>query len=123
METEECCGAQPVDGVVLMGGYDKTTPGLLMGATSVNLPAIYLPAGPMLRGSWYGQGLGSGTDVWKYSAETSGRSECQRLCWKKSKTASPAPGPLHDDGDGVNDDGHHRGDGVELARCLIYSRS
>src|SRR5206468_10647114 len=47
-------------------GCDKTTPGLLMGAISMNLPAIYLPAGPMLRGNWNGQVLGSGTDVWKY---------------------------------------------------------
>jgi len=52
-----------------MGGCDKTTPGLLMGAISVNLPAIYLPAGPMLRGNWNGQALGSGTDLWKYWAE------------------------------------------------------
>ena len=52
-----------------MGGCDKTTPGLLMGAISMNLPAIYLPAGPMLRGNWNGQLLGSGTDLWKFWAE------------------------------------------------------
>jgi dihydroxy-acid dehydratase len=52
-----------------MGGCDKTTPGLLMGAISMNLPSIYLPAGPMLRGNWNGQVLGSGSDVWKYWAE------------------------------------------------------
>jgi dihydroxy-acid dehydratase len=69
METEELLRSQPVDGVVLMGGCDKTTPGLLMGAISMNLPAIYLPAGPMLRGNWNGQPLGSGSDVWKYWAE------------------------------------------------------
>src|SRR5499433_1599797 len=69
METEELLRSQPVDGVVLMGGCDKTTPGLLMGAISMNLPAIYLPAGPMLRGNWNGQVLGSGSDVWKYWAE------------------------------------------------------
>jgi dihydroxy-acid dehydratase len=66
METEELLRSQPIDGVVLMGGCDKTTPGLLMGAISMNLPAIYLPAGPMLRGNWNGQVLGSGSDVWKY---------------------------------------------------------
>src|SRR5215813_8218694 len=66
METEELLRSQPIDGAVLMGGCDKTTPGLLMGATSMNLPAIYLPAGPMLRGNWNGQPLGSGSDVWKY---------------------------------------------------------
>ncbi len=69
METEELLRSQPIDGVVLMGGCDKTTPGLLMGAISMNLPAIYLPAGPMLRGNWNGNVLGSGSDVWKYWAE------------------------------------------------------
>lgn len=69
METEELLRSQPVDGAVLMGGCDKTTPGLLMGAISMNLPAIYLPAGPMLRGNWNGQVLGSGSDVWKFWAE------------------------------------------------------
>src|SRR5262244_4300166 len=65
METEELIRSQPIDGVVLMGGCDKTTPGLLMGAISMNVPAIYLPAGPMLRGNWNGQVVGSGSDVWK----------------------------------------------------------
>jgi len=69
METEELIRSQPIDGAVLMGGCDKTTPGLLMGAISMNLPAIYLPAGPMLRGNWNGKILGSGSDVWKYWAE------------------------------------------------------
>ena len=55
METEEALRSLPVDGAVLMGGCDKTTPGLLMGAISMNLPAIYLPAGPMLRGNWNGK--------------------------------------------------------------------
>jgi len=69
METEELLRSQPIDGVVLMGGCDKTTPGLLMGAISMNIPSIYLPAGPMLRGNWNGKVLGSGSDVWKYWAE------------------------------------------------------
>jgi dihydroxy-acid dehydratase len=69
METEESLRSQPVDGAVLMGGCDKTTPGLLMGAISMNLPSIYLPAGPMLRGNWEGQPLGSGTDLRKYWTE------------------------------------------------------
>ncbi|MGH9855550.1 MAG: dihydroxy-acid dehydratase, partial [Blastocatellia bacterium] len=69
MEVEELLRSQPIDGVVLMGGCDKTTPALLMGAISMNLPAIYLPAGPMLRGNWNGQILGSGSDVWKFWAE------------------------------------------------------
>ena len=69
METEELLRSYPADGAVLMGGCDKTTPALLMGAISMNLPAIFLPAGPMLRGDWRGQFLGSGSDVWKYWAE------------------------------------------------------
>jgi dihydroxy-acid dehydratase len=66
METEELIRSQPVDGVVLMGGCDKTTPGLILGATSAGVPAIYVPAGPMLRGNWDGQTLGSGSDAFKY---------------------------------------------------------
>ena len=69
METEELLRSHPLDGAVLMGGCDKTTPGLLMGAISMGLPAIYIPAGPMLRGNWNGQYLGSGSDVWKYWTE------------------------------------------------------
>jgi dihydroxy-acid dehydratase len=66
METEELLRSYPVDGCVLMGGCDKTTPALIMGATSMNLPAIYLPAGPMLNSHWRDQTLGSGSDTWKY---------------------------------------------------------
>jgi dihydroxy-acid dehydratase len=66
METEELLRSHPIDGAVLMGGCDKTTPALLLGATSMNIPAIFLPAGPMLRGNWQGKVLGSGSDSWKY---------------------------------------------------------
>ena len=66
METEELIRSQPVDSVVLMGGCDKTTPGLILGATSAGVPAIFMPAGPMLRGNWRGKQLGSGSDAWKY---------------------------------------------------------
>jgi dihydroxy-acid dehydratase len=69
MEAEELLRAYPADGCVLMGGCDKTTPGLVMGALSMNLPSIFLPAGPMLRGDFRGQFLGSGSDTWKYWAE------------------------------------------------------
>ncbi len=69
MEVEEQIRCNPVDGVVLMGGCDKTVPGLLMGAASANLPAIFMPAGPMLRGHWREHALGSGSDVWKFWAE------------------------------------------------------
>jgi dihydroxy-acid dehydratase len=69
METEELLRSHPIDGAVLMGGCDKTTPALVMGAVSMGVPAIYLPAGPMLRGNWRGQQLGSGSDAWKYWTE------------------------------------------------------
>src|SRR5690349_796939 len=66
LETEELLRSYPVDGAVLMGGCDKSTPALLMGAASVDLPTIFVPAGPMLPGHWRGEVLGSGTDMWKY---------------------------------------------------------
>jgi len=66
METEELLRSHPIDGAVLMGGCDKTTPALVMGAISVGLPFVFLPAGPMLRGNYAGKYLGSGTDMFKY---------------------------------------------------------
>ncbi|MEO9574620.1 MAG: L-arabinonate dehydratase [Tateyamaria sp.] len=66
IEVEETLRSHPVDGVVLMGGCDKSTPALVMGAVSMGLPMIFMPAGAMLRGNYAGQKLGSGTDVWKY---------------------------------------------------------
>lgn len=67
MATEEMIRANPIDGVVLLGGCDKTIPALLMGAASVNLPAIVVPGGPMLNGTFKGERLGCGTGVWKFS--------------------------------------------------------
>ncbi len=69
MEVEEVLRCHPVDGAVLLGGCDKTVPGLLMGAITVDLPTIYMPAGPMLKARWRTETLGSGSDVWKYWAE------------------------------------------------------
>src|SRR3981081_1304840 len=69
MEAEELLRSHPLDGAVLLGGCDKTTPGLVMGAISMGIPAIYVPAGPMLSGNWRGEFLGSGSDVWKYWME------------------------------------------------------
>lgn len=66
MEVEEALRAHPIDGAVLMGGCDKTTPALTMGAISMGLPFVFLPAGPMLRGNYAGESLGSGTDAYKY---------------------------------------------------------
>ena len=69
MATEELLRANPIDGVVLLGGCDKTIPALLMAAASVDLPAIVVPGGPMLTGTYKGKALGCGTDVWKFSEE------------------------------------------------------
>ena len=66
METEEVLRCHPIDGAVLLGACDKTTPALIMGATSADVPFIFVPGGPMLRGNWRGQTLGSGSDAWKY---------------------------------------------------------
>lgn len=83
MEVEELLRAHPVDGAVLMGGCDKSTPALIMGAISAGLPFIYLPAGPMLRGNYAGKVLGSGTDAFKYwderRAGTIGKEEWQGI--------------------------------------------
>ncbi len=69
METEEVLRCHPIDAAVLMGGCDKTVPGLIMGAISANIPSIFMPAGPMLKARWRTETLGSGSDVWKYWAE------------------------------------------------------
>ena len=69
MDVEECIRGNPIDGVVLLMGCDKTTPALLMGAASVDLPTIGVSGGPMLNGKWRGQELGSGTGVWQMSEE------------------------------------------------------
>src|SRR5260221_1021083 len=69
METEEVLRCHPIDGALLLGACDKTTPALIMGALSAGLPFIFIPGGPMLRGNWHGQTLGSGSDAWKYWAE------------------------------------------------------
>lgn len=69
MATEELIRANPIDGVVLLGGCDKTVPAVLMGAASANLPAILVPGGPMLNGSYEGRPFGCGTDVWRLSEE------------------------------------------------------
>ena len=67
MEVEESIRANPIDGVVLLGGCDKTTPGQMMGAASVDLPTMVVSSGPMLNGKFRGKDIGSGTDVWKFS--------------------------------------------------------
>jgi dihydroxy-acid dehydratase len=92
LEAEEVLRSYPADGAVLMGGCDKTTPGLLMGAISMNLPAIYMPAGPMLRGNWRDQTLGSGSDVWKYWAELRAGNISEREWQEIENGIARAPG-------------------------------
>ena len=87
METEELLRSYPIDGAVLMDGCGKTTPGLLMGASSIDLPASFLPAGPMLRGHWGGTTLGSCSDTWKYWP-TCGPGRSLTRTGARSRTAS-----------------------------------
>ncbi|MFP6896125.1 MAG: dihydroxy-acid dehydratase, partial [Roseibacillus sp.] len=93
METEEVLRCHPVDAAVLMGGCDKTVPGLIMGALMVDLPIIFMPGGPMMRGSWRGETIASGSDVWKYWAERgAGNLSCD--AWNDLEDHI-APGPGH----------------------------
>ena len=92
MEVEEVLRCHPVDGAVLMGGCDKTVPALVMGATTMNLPCIFLPAGPMLRGYWRGNTLGSGSDVWKYWAERRAGNLCEDAWCELEDGIARSPG-------------------------------
>ena len=108
METEELIRSHPVDGAVLMGGCDKTTPGLMMGALSADVPSIFFPAGPMLRGNWHGVPLGSGSDSWKYWAELrAGNIDRARVAGGRGGHR-PQLRPLHDHGHGLDHDRHRR---------------
>ena len=92
METEETLRCHPIDGAILMGGCDKTTPALLMGAISVDLPMIYVPAGPMLPARWGTETLGSGTDVWKYWAERCAGNLCDEDWAEIEDAIAPSAG-------------------------------
>src|SRR5437879_13329692 len=92
MECEELLRSYPADGAVLMGGCDKTTPALVRGATSMNLPASYLPAGPMLKGHWRENTLGSGADTWKYWAALRPREISERDWQEMEAGIARAPG-------------------------------
>ena len=93
MEAEEVLRCHPVDAAVLMGGCDKTVPGLLMGAVTVDLPIIFMPGGPMMRGTWQGETIASGSDVWKFWAERcAGNLSCD--AWHDLEDHI-APGPGH----------------------------
>jgi dihydroxy-acid dehydratase len=92
METEELLRANPLDGAVLLGGCDKSTPALLMGAFSMNLPAIYMPCGPMIRGLWRGETLASGSDVWKYWDEKRAGNLCDEAWGEIEDGIARSPG-------------------------------
>nr|WP_163505563.1 IlvD/Edd family dehydratase [Fodinicola acaciae] len=81
MEAEELMRANPMDGVVLLSGCDKTTPGLLMAASSVDIPAVMVTGGPMLNGKFKGQDIGSGTHVWKFDEEVRAGRMSQEECF------------------------------------------
>ena len=87
-----------------MGGCDKTTPALVMGALSMNLPTIFVPPGPMLRGDFKGKFLGSGSDTWKYWAELRAGNITEDDWRGVEDGIARSPGPLHDDGHGLDDD-------------------
>ena len=120
METEELLRSHPVDGVVLMGGCDKTTPGLLLGATSMNIPAIFLPAGPMLRGNWQGKVLGSGSDSWKYWDELRAGQDHRPGLARRRGRHRPLLRHLHDHGHRQHHDRHRRGGRHGAARRLLH---
>ena len=109
METEELLRSHPVDGAVLMGGCDKTTPGLIMGAVSAGYPMIYLPAGPMLRGNYRGEALGSGSDAFKYWDERRAGTITKEEWTRCRRRHRALLWPLHDDGHGEHHDGDRRG--------------
>src|SRR6267143_2844638 len=85
MDVEECIRAYPLDAVVLLSGCDKTTPAMLMGAASADVPAIMVTGGPMLRGNWRQEELGSGTDLWRlWDERRAGRLTDEELCEAES---------------------------------------
>ena len=111
MATEEMLRANPIDGVVLLGGCDKTIPSLLMAAASVDLPAVVVPGGPMLTGTFRGMPLGCGTDVWKLSEEVRAGTHVGPGLPHVRVLDDPQPGPLQHDGHGLDHGLHGRGAG------------
>lgn len=92
METEEVLRCHPIDAAILMGGCDKTTPALLMGAISADLPTMFFPAGPMLNARWKKETLGSGSDAWKYWAERRAGNLCDQSWCQIENSIARSPG-------------------------------
>ena len=103
MATEEMLRANPIDGVVLLGGCDKTIPSLLMAAASVDLPAVVVPGGPMLTGTFRGEPLGCGTDVWRLSEEVRAGTLSQEEFAASESAMIRSRGPLQHDGHRLDD--------------------
>ena len=122
MDVEESIRGNPIDGVVLLMGCDKTTPSLLMGAASCDLPTIGISGGPMLSGHFRGKQIGSGTGVWQMSEDVrAGKMSAGRIHRRRILHAS-LQGSLHDHGHGVDDGEHGRGAGRLTARQRGDSR-
>ena len=105
MAIEEMLRANPIDGVVLLGGCDKTIPSLLMAAASVDLPAVVIPGGPMLTGTFRGVPLGCGTDVWRLSEEVRGGELSAEDFTRLRVVDDPQQGPLQHHGYRLDDGG------------------
>ena len=121
IEAEEQIRSHPIDGVVLMGGCDKTTPALVMGGLSAGVPMIFLPAGPMLRGNYAGRQLGSGSDAWKYWDERRAGNLTEEEWTSMQAGIARSYGALHDNGDGFDDDDHRGSPRPQPSRRLVDS--
>ena len=116
MEVEELLRANPLDGVVLLSGCDKTTPAMLMAAASADLPAIMVTGGPMLNGKFRGADVGSGTHVWRFEAELVAGRMTQERGARRGERHGPVLRALHDDGHRLHDGLHGRGAGHAASR-------
>ena len=121
MDVEESIRANPLDGVVLLCGCDKTTPAQLMGAASADLPAIVVPGGPMLRGMFKNKEIGSGTDVWHYWDEFARRAHQRGRMVRVGVLHVAQRRALRGDGDGFDDDQPGRSAGHDSHRLRQYS--
>ena len=123
MEIEEVLRANPVDGVVLLGGCDKTIPALLMAAASVDVPAVVMPGGPMLTGHFRGKPLGCGTDVWRFVDDVRAELMTDADLRRVGEVDDPQQGPLQHDGYGLDDGGHGRGARDDDPGCGRHPRA
>ena len=123
MATEEMLRANPIDGVVLLGGCDKTIPALLMAACSVDLPALVVPGGPMLTGTFRGVPLGCGTDVWRLSEEVRAGTLSREDFMRSESSMIRSRGPLQHDGHRVDDGVRDRGAGHDDPRARRHPRA